>query len=174
MHLTRRLLPALSALLLSTALTHAEISTWKNLDGAAMEAEFLGRKGDYVSFRKTDGSKYLYPYAKLSAADRARVDALGAPPADTEKPAPAATSPSTPPAGAKPAAPATTGRLVAALSGRLVQVKGSALVASPKDRLEGVRYLAVYYSAHWCPPLPRLHPGPREQLPRTQGRTPRV
>jgi nucleoredoxin len=139
MHLNRRLFTALTAALLTAVAVRAELATWKNIDGASMEAEFLGRKGDYVTFRKADGAKYLYPYAKLSAADQARVDALLAPPADTPD-------------------PAAPGKLVAALSGRLVHVKGSSLARSPDERLQGVRYLAVYYSAHWCPPCRAFTP----------------
>jgi hypothetical protein len=50
--------------------------TWTNLDGQKMEAVFIARKGDYVSFKKTDGTRYVYPYEKLTSADKARVDAL--------------------------------------------------------------------------------------------------
>jgi len=132
---------------------HAELATWTNLDGATMRAEFLGRKGDYVSFRQEDGSRYLYPYANLSAEDRVRVDALTRPAseiaAETEAGSATAASASASPS---PAASAPAGKLAANLSGKLVAVKGKSLASVPGNQLDGARYIAVYYSAHWCPP----------------------
>lgn len=148
--LSRLLLPA--AFCLAASFLHAEIGTWTNLDGQSMQAEFLARKGDYVSFRKDDGSKYLYPYAKLSATDRARVDALAA-----AMPAASAATvsevPATPAASANASAPAARpGALATALAGKLVVVKNGSLAAAPREQLNGAKYLAFYYSAHWCPP----------------------
>lgn len=139
---------ALAALLLATATgARAELATWTDLDGREMRAEFLGRKGDYVSFRTEDGSKYLYPYAKLNASDRARVDSLSRPAYETTS-APEAASPQPAAEAARPA----PGALASALSGKLVAVKGRSLAPAPADQLDGARYVAVYYSAHWCPP----------------------
>jgi nucleoredoxin len=152
----RRALAA-TAFVFTTGMLSAEVSTWTNLDGQAMQAEFLSRKGDYVSFRKDDGSRYLYPYAKLSEADRIRVDALAAPakePAAIEEaagsasPAPQTTSAET----------AASDKLAAALGGKLVMLKGGSLVPAPRDRLDGARFVAVYYSAHWCPPCRAFTP----------------
>lgn len=124
---------------------HAAVETWTNLDGQRMQAEFLGRKGDYVSFKKDDGSRYLYPYAKLGEADRARVDALATSgvvlPADDLA---AATTP--------PAAPARVGQVPAALGGKLVAAKDKKFSPLPRAQLNGTRFVAFYYSAHWCPP----------------------
>lgn len=142
----------------------AELATWTNLDGVTMSAEFLARKGDYVSFRKADGSKYLYPYAKLTAEDRARVDDLARPAseaaaaaeAEAARKAAAATPASAAPAVKTPAQPA--GEIAGALAGKLVTVKGGSLASAPADRLNGARYLAFYYSAHWCPPCRAFTP----------------
>lgn len=144
-HLRRAL--AAAAFVFTAGFLSAEMSTWTNLDGQAMQAEFLARKGDYVSFRKDDGSRYLIPYAKLSEADRARVDSLS-------KPAEEA-------AATQPTAPAETvpaGKLAAALAGKLVMLKGGSLVPAPRDHLDGARFVAVYYSAHWCPPCRAFTP----------------
>lgn len=146
-----------AAFVFTAAHLSAEVSTWTNLDGQAMQAEFLARKGDYVSFRKQDGSRYLYPYAKLSEADRTRVDALSKPASElaAEQQAEPAPAPAPQPAPA-PTAPA--GELAAALAGKLVVAKGGSLAPAPGDRLDGARYIAVYYSAHWCPPCRAFTP----------------
>ncbi len=141
---------AVIASFVGAATLRAEIATWTNLDGASMRAEFLGRKGDYVSFRREDGAHYLYPYAKLGADDRARVDALSRPGSE-----PAADADEASPA---PAAAAPLGKTAAALAGKLVTVRNGSLAPASARQLDGVRYLAVYYSAHWCPPCRAFTP----------------
>lgn len=145
-------LPALTllvTLLCATAsASRAEIGTWTNLDGQQMEAEFQGRQGDQISFKKADGSRYTYPYAKLAEADRARIDAAIAA-GFTPPPEPSATPPAPPP---------KAGTVPAALAGKLVQVKGSRLAPVPRDQLTPVRHIAFYYSAQWCPPCRAFTP----------------
>ena len=137
----RSLAPA-ALLALSGTLLPAASETWTNVDGQQMQAEFLGRKGDQVSFKKDDGSRYLYPYAKLAEADRARIDALaGSVPALPDEPA-----------------PAKVGEIPSALAGKLVAVKGKDLAPLPRDRINGARFLAFYYSAHWCGPCRAFTP----------------
>ncbi len=141
-----RLLACVAALgLASTA--PAALETWTNLDGAKMQAEFQGRKGDYVVFKKEDGARYLYPYEKLNEADRVRIDALAA-----SASAPAAAEPSATSESAPAAPPARVGSVPSALAGKLVTVKGKTLAPVPRAGLDGARYIAFYYSAHWCPP----------------------
>ena len=124
----------------------AASETWTNLDGQTMQAECLGRQDDQVSFRKDDGTRYLYPYAKLTEADRARVDA-----------APPAKVPSTPAAPAA-ALSAPAGRLTSALADKLVSLQGPALAKVSPAQLAPVRFVALYYSAHWCGPCRRFTP----------------
>ena len=145
------------ALLITSVAVRAEIASWTNSDGATMRAEFLGRKGDYVSFRREDGAKYLYPYAKLGPEDRARVDALSQPASELAAAAEGASSGSAP-AADQPAAPAPLGKTAAAFAGKLVTVQNGSLASAPAGQLDGVRYLAIYYSAHWCPPCRAFTP----------------
>jgi nucleoredoxin len=139
--------------LLSSSFTFAAES-WTNLDGQKMEAEFIARKGDYVSFKKNDGSRYLYPYEKLTSADKARVDALASglpapqPETDAAKPAPAAEEP----------APAAESQFARQLAGKLVAIRGKSLSPVSAARLSGTKFYAIYYSAHWCPPCRAFTP----------------
>jgi nucleoredoxin len=150
---------------------NAAAQLWTNLDGQKMEAEFIARKGDYVSFKKTDGSRYLYPYEKLTPADKARIDALAdggtVVEAAPEKP----NTPATPPAPAAEAAPATS-EFARKLSGKLVALKGKSLVSVPASRLEGTKFYAIYYSAHWCPPCRAFTPELVEAYKKIKSRRP--
>ena len=139
---------ALAAILLTPLSLPAVIETWTNLDGQSMQAEFLGRKGDYVSFKKDDGSKYLYPYAKLTDADRQRIDALGGKTISGE------TAASTT-AAAEVARP---GEVATAIANSLVSLNGKSFTKTPRTHLDGARYLAFYYSAKWCPPCRAFTP----------------
>jgi nucleoredoxin len=162
--------------LLITALiplsTQAAVETWTGPDGLPVQAEFIRRSNDYITFQKSSGSRYLIPYSKLSEADRARVDVLtgraapaAAPDAATATAAAAPATASTPAPKAEPkadsSAPAAStkaGKVIAPLSGKLVHLKGSALVPVPQAPLAGIRYVAFYYSAHWCPPCRAFTP----------------
>jgi nucleoredoxin len=152
----RTLVCLLAGLSLSSP-AFAKLETWSSFDGAKTQAEFVNRKGDYVIFKRADGSRLMHPYAKLNDADRARVDAASAPLPDD--PAPPAQNITTPTA-ASPAPAVNYGPILSALDGKLVTVKGKSLAPISAAQIGSVRYLAVYYSAHWCPPCrgftPRL------------------
>jgi nucleoredoxin len=162
--------------LLITALlplsTQAAVETWTGPDGLPVQAEFIRRSSDYITFQKSSGARYLLPYSKLSEADRARVDVLtgrtdpaaaaGAA-AATAAAAPVTASTPAPKAepkddSAAPAASTKAGKAIAPLIGNLVQLKGSALAPAPQAPLTGIRYVAFYYSAHWCPPCRAFTP----------------
>ncbi|HYP17717.1 MAG TPA: thioredoxin-like domain-containing protein [Opitutus sp.] len=143
MHLPLRSL--LIAVLSPLALT-AAIETWTAPDGMKMEAEFIAVKGDYVAFRKADGQRLVFPLAKLTAADRARIGAaVDAGPVD-----PAAT--------AVVAETQPTTKIARSLNGKLVAVEGRTLAPVPADHLTGTQVYAVYYSASWCPPCRAFTP----------------
>lgn len=119
----------------------AKLETWTDMEGRSMEAEFISASDKFVSFRKTDGSRYVYPLEKLSEADQARVrEAAG------KSTATATVAPS--PASAQPVA----GKLTSEIAGRLVSLKGKNLAPHNREAILGARYYAIYYSAHWCPP----------------------
>lgn len=145
--------------LLSSSFTFAAES-WTNLDGQKMEAEFIARKGDYVSFKKTDGSRYLYPYEKLTPADKARVDALasGLPAPQPEADAAPATGSAKPAPAAEEPAAAAESKFARQLAGKLVAIKGKSLSPVSAARLSGTKFYAIYYSAHWCPPCRAFTP----------------
>lgn len=44
------------------------------------------------------------------------------------------------------------------LTATLVKRTGEKIEAAPADALEGKQYIAVYYSAHWCPPCRQFTP----------------
>ena len=138
-----------AAALFLSAWARAEVAAWTNNEGQQMQAEFLGRKGEQVSFRKADGVRYVYPYAKLSEADRARVDELVA----------AGVAEADLPEAKKPAVPAgPPGKLVAALADQLVVVKDGKLVRTSPAEVGSPKFVALYYSAHWCGPCRRFTP----------------
>ncbi|MCS6245283.1 MAG: redoxin domain-containing protein [Opitutus sp.] len=162
--------------LLITALlplsTQAAVETWTGPDGLPIQAEFIRRSSDYITFQKSSGARYLLPYSKLSEADRVRIDALTGRNAPAEAPgavaatgAAAPVTASTPAAAVEPkddsAAPAAStkaGKVIAPLIGKLVHLKGSSLAPVPQAPLAGIRYVAFYYSAHWCPPCRAFTP----------------
>lgn len=138
----------LLAALLPLALS-AATQTWTNLDGQKMEAELIARKGDYVSFKKADGARFLYPYAKLNEADRARVDTLTA--GQDTSPVPDS------PTHTEESAPAGND-MTRQLNGKLVAVKGKSLAPFTPGQFADTKIYALYYSAQWCPPCRAFTP----------------
>jgi nucleoredoxin len=138
-------------LLLATLLPltlDAAVETWTGPNGSPMQAECLGVKGDYVVFKKTDGSRLLVPYAKMSTADQARI---------VGKEFKASTNTVTI-AEAKVRSPDEPNKISAALQGKLVAVNGRAVNLAAPDRLAGSQMYAIYFSASWCGPCRRFTP----------------
>ncbi|MEO6005209.1 MAG: thioredoxin-like domain-containing protein [Opitutus sp.] len=141
------MVPTLRLLVLTALLpltVSAAVETWIT-NGTAIKAECLGRKGDYVVFKKTDGTRMLFPLAQLSGADKTRVTGLEfKTPATTFTVAPAKIS--------------DFSRIATALNGKLVGLNGRAVRALPPEHLTGTTMYAVYFSASWCGPCRRFTP----------------
>ncbi len=58
----------------------AEIRTWTNSAGAALQAAFVSSDGTNVTLRKEDGSQFTYPLANLNAESQALAKQLAANP----------------------------------------------------------------------------------------------
>lgn len=119
----------------------AKVETWTNREGKSMEAELVSSDGVNGSFRKPDGTAYLYALNKLSDADQARAKDFAA--------ANPNAAPLTPPVAAKPA---TAGKLTSELMGKIATAKGNSMTLVNRDKIFGAKYYAIYFSAHWCPP----------------------
>jgi nucleoredoxin len=126
---------------------NAAIETWTP-NGTPIKAECLGVKGDYVVFKKTDGTRMLVPYDKLSPTDQARVSGLEFKTGNNTV----------------TIAPADSGsadavsKIATALRGKLVRLNGRALGEVAPDQLAGTKMYAIYYSASWCGPCRRFTP----------------
>lgn len=144
------MLLSLRGLLLATVLpltSPAAIETWTQ-NGQPIQAECLGVKGDYVVFKKADGTRLLIPYAKLTPADQRRADGIAFKPgANTVTIAPA-----------KTVGPSEFSKIGTALQGKLVTLNGRALQPAKPEQLAGTQLYAIYYSASWCGPCRRFTP----------------
>ncbi len=146
--------PFLLLVLLSSSL-HGALESWTAPDGSVMQAEFLSAKNGYVSFRKADGRRLIFPLAQLTAADRNRVGILtGAVPPAQPQPTTASAAPQNHSAAAK----TEPSPLATALYGKLVGVRDGVVDALASDHLSDTNAIAVYFSASWCGPCRQFTP----------------
>lgn len=123
--------------------------TWTNTNGQTMEAELIGLADGQITFRKADGQTYRYAFDKLDADSQ--VAALAAQEELAKQPPsqPAEEQKSAPPP------PPATGKLALELVGKLITADGKTI---SRDALAPKRYIALYYSASWCPPCRKFTP----------------
>lgn len=156
----------------------AEVETWTDQRGRAIQAELLNVGDDFVVLRnERDGRRYRVPLDTLSEADQKRARAAAAQFAEQreerrrnpaapsrETPDPAKASPSAQPDKTKAAAPASAPapsqpkaandapRLPATtqnLSEIVVTLKDNAFVPVSAETLTPLKYYALYFAAGW-------------------------
>ncbi|MDP4610635.1 MAG: thioredoxin-like domain-containing protein [Opitutales bacterium] len=133
---------ATALLLIVSAACSADIRTWTDTQGRSMEAEFVRVDGDKVSFQKPDGMRYGFPLAQLSQADKDYIKSLNE--SDSN-------------AGSGAAA-LEQSELAEWLEQNLVGVDGKKVARLRESHLPQAEYIAIYYSASWCPPCRKFTP----------------
>ncbi|MBC2595155.1 redoxin domain-containing protein [Ruficoccus amylovorans] len=126
-------------LLLSLAAFPAHARTWTDSQGRTMEAEAVSVGEDTVTFRKADGGTYSFPMASLSEADQAYLKEQLA-------------------AGELSVEPLKPTTYTSWLEANLVSLQGGKLKRERTSDIPQARYIALYYSAHWCPPCRAFTP----------------
>ncbi|MGE9294299.1 MAG: thioredoxin-like domain-containing protein [Puniceicoccales bacterium] len=125
-------------LLLAAAFSHAR--TWTDVQGRTMDAEAISFEGDgLVNFRKTDGMVYSFPLASLCAEDQAYLQEQLA-------------------SGQLKAAPMEPTGFTSWLDMNLLSLQDGTLQRLRDADMSQVKYIAVYQSAHWCPPCRQFTP----------------
>ncbi|MGZ0706821.1 thioredoxin family protein [Coraliomargarita sp. W4R53] len=119
--------------------------TWTDTEKRTMDAELVRVEGQEAIFQKPSGMRYRFPIAKLCEADR---DFISENPLTQTTTASASAS-----AVSLPETELTewlTKRLVARDSKRVKRARESALPQA--------EYIALYFSAKWCPPCRAFTP----------------
>lgn len=130
-------------LLIVATVCSADIRTWTDTQGRSMEAKFLRVDGDKVSFQKPDGMRYGFPLAQLSQADKDYIKSLNE--SDSN-------------AGSGAATALEESELAEWLDKNLVAVNGKKVARLGESHLPQAEYIAIYYSASWCPPCRKFTP----------------
>jgi nucleoredoxin len=141
---------SLVLIVLAPFVATAAVETWTAPNGTPFQAECLGVKGDYVVFKKTDGSRTLLPFAKLTPSDQAR--AAGTQYKQTKNTVVIASAPEEKPD------PSGLTKIAAALQGKLVTPTPRSFAEVPTDQMADTRFYAVYFSASWCGPCRHFTP----------------
>lgn len=110
---------------------------WTSKAGTTINAQLVRVHLDNVILKKDDGRELVVPVAKLSASDQEYLRLHAA---------------------AKTGAEAAQGELLEELTGRLAKVESGRVKRAMLGDAAGLKYIAVYYSAHWCGPCRAFTP----------------
>lgn len=125
------------------------VYTVKSVDAAGVHVDAHGAP---LTFPATDTDLLV----RSTEVDARLKSAATAAPAAT--PAPVTASVSAPAPQTAPAPAKITNSIAAKLSGKLVSLDGKKLQPFDAKSLESKKYLAVYFSASWCPPCRKFTP----------------
>lgn len=126
---------------------------WTSKAGTTIEADLVRVHLDNAILKKKDGKELVVPIAKLSPADqtflRNQISSLTV-------------------------ARASDSTIIKSLAGDLVRVAGGKLQKANLENPESLKYLAVYFSAHWCRPCRAFTPDLVEYYKRTKPEHPEL
>ncbi|MGK0184975.1 MAG: nucleoredoxin [Verrucomicrobiales bacterium] len=104
---------------------------WTSKAGSTIEAELVRVHLDNAILKKKDGKELVVPIARLSAPDQQFL---------LER------------ANAVKSKGVAKGSIVKELTGDLVKITNGKVKRADFENPEAIKYLAVYFSAHWCGP----------------------
>jgi len=139
MNLKNLTLVCASLLVTLTALAR----TWTDTKNRTMEAELVRVEDSEAVFQKPSGMRYRFPIADLSEADQTLIKESQL----TEAPA----------ASAQPTSLPET-ELTKWLEKRLVAGNGKRVKRARESAVPQAEYIALYFSASWCPPCRKFTP----------------
>jgi nucleoredoxin len=126
-------------LLLPLAVPFTQARTWTDVQGRTMEAEAVSVGDGMVTFSKSDGQTYAFPLTSLCEADQAYLREQEA-------------------AGKLAPAPMKPTGFTSWLESNMVTLQGGDLKRARGADLSQAKYIALYQSAHWCPPCRKFTP----------------
>lgn len=126
---------------------------WTSVAGTTIEAELVRVHLDNAILKKKDGKELVVPIAKLSLADQKFL---------SEQASSVATS------------GATGAKIIKSLTGELVKVVNGKVKKMELEQPATIKYLAVYYSAHWCGPCRAFTPDLVDYYNRTKAEHPEI
>ncbi|MEZ5328733.1 MAG: thioredoxin-like domain-containing protein [Verrucomicrobiales bacterium] len=126
---------------------------WTSAAGTTIEADLVRVHLDNAILKKKDGKELVVPIAKLSLADQKFL---------SEQASTVATG------------GATDAKILKGLTGDLVRVVKGKVKKANFEQPAAIKYLAVYFSAHWCGPCRAFTPDLVEYYNQTKANHPEV